>query len=142
MERRAEKMLELIEKRFNLKEKTLDCGILSDKDFIEFTSNALLQILSPMIEEVLKSPPITIVDCGVNEAAFTHAKDPRPIAATDSLATCIGIAGYVRENKNGFVFHIATESELKASKEMLFEKIMEMSRVNPIELHLSGGYLE
>lgn len=115
--------------------------ILDSPQFLEFMSNGFLQIITSIVKEAEQLPPNIIADCGVNEAVFTHALDEKPIVATESLATCVGIAGYGSENKSGFVIHIATEIDLEASKEMLTEKIMQMSKnlTNPIQLHLRGG---
>lgn len=115
---------------------------LDSPQFFEFLSEGFLKIMTTVIKEAEHLPANNIVECHVNEAVFTHALDRKPIAATDSLATCVGVAGYDSENKFGFVFHIATEAEFETSKEMLTEKIMQMSKktiITPIEIHIRGG---
>lgn len=114
---------------------------LSSKS-VDFISQGLLQIVTNLVETANNLPPNIIVECGVNEAAFSHALDLKPVIATDSLATCVGVAGYESENKCGFVIHFATEVELETSKEMLVNKIKQMSKkpvTAPIQIHLRGG---
>lgn len=122
--------------------KTPNDALFDSPEFQEFMSKGFLSILTSIVKEAEQLPPNTIAECGVDEAVFTHALDPKPIAATDSLATCIGVAGYERQDQFGFVIHFASEAALESSKEMLIEKMMQMSKKpmnNPIEIHLRGG---
>lgn len=120
---------------------TLNNETANSPQVIEFISQGFLQILTNIINEAESLPPNFIAECGVNEAVFTNAFDPKPVAATDSLATCVGIAGYESTSHSGFLIHIATEVELEASKEMLTEKIIQVSShlQNPIQVYLRGG---
>jgi len=114
---------------------------LQSPDFPEILAEGFLQILTSIVREAEKLPPNLIAECHMNEVVFTHASDPKPIAATDSLATCVGIAGYEKKSKSGFVTHISTEVEFETSKAMLTEKILQIAteEKNPIEIHLRGG---
>jgi len=81
---------------------------------------------------------VTIVECGLNEAVFSHAKDPNPIIATDSLASCIGVCGYDSIKKCGFIFHIISKMDFERSQDDLKDKIMKISQ-HPFQVHLRGG---
>ncbi len=117
-----------------------DSMLCNSDTFAEFASEGFLKILTSIVKEAELFPLNEIAECGVEEAVFTHALDRRPIVATDSLATCVGMAGYERENRFGFVIHFTVEDALEASKEMLLEKIKQMSKdSHPIEIHLRGG---
>lgn len=119
--------------------KALSSETLDSSQFLEFMTDGFLKIITSIVKEAESLPLDSIAECGVNEAAFSNALDQKPIVATDSLATCIGIAGYESESRSGFVIHISTEDNLEASKEMLIEKIMQLSMKYPIQLHLRGG---
>jgi hypothetical protein len=116
--------------------------VLSSPEFLEFIANGFLEVIKNIEAEADLLPPNVIADCGVNEAAFTHARDRKPIVATDALATCIGIAGYDSTNEWGFLIHFTTEDELAASMQMLNHEIykrMKNPLIAPIQIHLRGG---
>ncbi len=126
------------EKFASLKEDKL----LDSKEFIEFMSQGFLKILNSLVIAASQLPPNHIAEGGVCEAVFSNSFDKKPIVATDSLATCVGVAGYHSQYNFGFVIHFATEQDLEASKLILIEKITAMSPATlttPIELHLRGG---
>ncbi len=126
--------------------------ILNSPQFLEIVEDGFLQIITTIVKEVEQLPKTIvevnkaeqhlIAECHVNEAVFSHALDPKPVVATDSLGPCVGVAGYDSENQNGFVIHFAIEANLKASKEMLTQKIKQMATkpiTTPIAIHLRGG---
>lgn len=116
--------------------------LLDSKEFIEFMSQGFLKILNSLAVAASQLPPNTIAEGGVCEAVFSNSFDKKPVVATDSLATCVGVAGYHSKSNFGFVIHFATEQDLEASKLLLIEKIIAMSPdtlTTPIELHLRGG---
>jgi hypothetical protein len=135
-------MLKLAEKAALHFKGPLTKEIFESPEFARFFAERFFEIMSALIQEGQKHPRDTIAECGVNEAVFTHAEDSKPIAATDSLATCVGIAGCDSERQMGFVTHIATDEEFEASKEMLIDRIKVMAKTpieKPIEIHLRGG---
>ncbi|WP_412755235.1 hypothetical protein [Legionella pneumophila] len=116
--------------------------LLDSKGFIEFMSQGFLKILNSIAIAASQLPPNIIAEGGVCEAVFSNSFDKKPIVATDSLATCVGIAGYHSKNNFGFVIHFATEQDLETSKLLLIEKITAMSSdtlTTPMELHIRGG---
>lgn len=112
---------------------------LESEEFQNFVLKGFSQIITSVLEAKKDFPPNTIVECGVNQAVFTHALDAKPIAATDSLATCVGVAGYASQNRAGFVIHIGSEADLDASKERLSEKMVAIAGSGPLQFHLRGG---
>lgn len=88
-------------------------------------------------------PPI--VYCNMREAVFSQADKKRPIIATDSLATCVGVAGYDRAHKVGFVVHFPTEDEVEKHGDKILETLKGLVGEEirpPIEIHLRGGTLD
>ena len=76
---------------------------------------------------------------------FSHKGDYRPILVTDSLATCIGVAGYDPMSKFGFVVHFTSEAEVEASGAMLLDRLRvyrEQNSSAPLLVHLRGGIQE
>lgn len=112
------------------------------EDMKNFFVPGFLGIFASIREEAKKWPPNVIVDCGVAEAAFSHAEDRKPIIATDALATCVGIAGYDADNQMGFVVHFSGEKEVEVSGEQLVKQMKQMQKqpiTQPLQVHLRGG---
>ncbi len=108
----------------------------------EFVKTQISGILTSIIETVKNQEPDLIREAGVSEAVFSYKGDYRPILATDSLATCIGVAGYDPMNQFGFVIHFANKNEVEASKATLLKRICEYKAKNPqapLLVHLRGG---
>ncbi|MBA3536875.1 MAG: hypothetical protein H0T84_09735 [Tatlockia sp.] len=115
--------------------------LLDSMEFLDYMSQGFLKILNSIALAANQLPPNIIAEAGVSEAVFSNAFDRKPIVATDSLATCVALAGYHCQNF-GFVVHFALEQDLAASKLDLLEKITAMSSdtlTTPVELHLRGG---
>lgn len=129
-----EKLNELAKTIFKDPETAVDSA-----EFFDFVKAGFSQIITSIIEESDKLPPNLIAECGVSEASFSNALDRKPIVATDSLATCVGVAGYDKDNKYGFVIHFAHPGEIDESGRMLCDKIRALNPKEPIQIHLRGG---
>jgi len=119
--------------------KSCDLSDLKVQDFIKTQFSSLI---SSVVEIVGSQVPDLIREASLSEAVFSHKGDYHPILVTDSLATCIGVAGYDPINKFGFVVHFTGEDELKASGAMLLDRIhayREQNTSAPLLIHLRGG---
>ncbi len=113
---------------------------LSDKKPQEFIKQRLGGIISSVVETVKSQAPDLIREASLSEAVFCDKDDFHHILATDSLATCIGIAGYDPINKFGFVVHFTGKDEVEASGDMLLDRIRAYRKENsPLIIHLRGG---
>lgn len=115
---------------------------LSDLKVQEFIKTQFTFLISSIVETVKSQAPDLIREAGLSEAVFSHKGDYHPILTTDSLATCIGVAGYDPMNKFGFVIHFTGEDEVKASGTMLLDRIQAYREQNtkaPLLIHLRGG---
>jgi hypothetical protein len=107
----------------------------------EFVKTKLSDVISTVAETAGNQPDL-IREASVSEAVFSHKGSDRPILATDSLATCIGVAGYDPVNQFGFVVHFTWEDEVKASGDMLLNRIRAYreQKINaPLLVNLRGG---
>lgn len=114
---------------------------LRDIKVQEFVKTKFSDLISAVAEIAEKQPDL-IREAGLSEAVFSHKGSFRPILATDSLATCIGVAGYDPVNQFGFVVHFTGEDEVKASGDMLLNRIRVYREQNihaPLLVHLRGG---
>lgn len=137
VQKSLEKVAEEAENSFG---KTVD---LSETKIQEFILKKMEGVISSVVETVKSQTPNLIAEAGVSEAVFSHEDDYRPILATESLATCIGVAGYDPQNKFGFVVHFAGKDEVNASGEMLLDRIRAYRTEDnnaPLLIHLRGGY--
>lgn len=117
-------------------------GDFSDLKVQEFIKTQFSLLISSIVETVGNQPPDLIREAGLSEAVFSHKGDYHPILTTESLATCIGVAGYDPMNKFGFVIHFTGEDELKASGTVLLDRIRAYREQNthaPLLVHLRGG---
>lgn len=115
---------------------------LSDLKVQEFIKTQFTSLFSTIEEIVRSQAPDLIRKASLSEAVFSHKDDYHPILATDSLATCIGVAGYDSMNKFGFVIHFTSENEIKASGAMLLDRIRAYREQNTnahLLIHLRGG---
>src|SRR5690349_16951405 len=67
---------------------------LSDSNVQEYIETRLSSLISSVVETVGNQVPDLIREASLSEAVFSHKGDYHPILTTDSLATCIGVAGY------------------------------------------------
>lgn len=104
----------------------------------KFIFQNLLSTMELFCENVMKQPSTPYIEVGVAEAAFTSAKEAKPIVATDSLATCIGVAIYDPDNKWGGVIHFSHPDELENSKDELKKEILSRNP-SSLQLHFRGG---
>lgn len=115
---------------------------LQDIRVQEFIKTNMSNLISTIVETAEKQPDL-IREASVSEAVFSHKGSYRPLLATDSLATCIGVAGYDPVNQFGFVVHFAVSDEVKASGDMLLNRIRAYREQNinaPLLAHLRGGF--
>ncbi len=115
---------------------------LSDLKIQEFIHTQFSSLLSSIVEIEASQAPDLIREAGLSEAVFSHKGDYHPILVTDSLATCIGTAGYDPINKFGFVVHFTCEDEVEASGPLLLNRIKAYRGQNtsaPLLVHLRGG---
>lgn len=115
---------------------------LSDLKIQEFIKTQFFSIISSIVETVENQIPDLIQEVGLSQAAFTRKDDYHPILGTESLATCIGVAGYDPTNKFGFVVHFTNEEEVKVSGAMLVDRIHAYKKQYPnapLLIHLRGG---
>lgn len=134
VDEQLDKMAALAEKLFNKPEDAMGTDA-----FFDFMKTGFVQILTNIVEESDKLPPNLIAECEIGEAAFSNARDRKPIIATDALATCVGVAGYAKEFQSGFVIHFSHPEEIDESGKILCDKIRAMGPKQPIEIHLRGG---
>lgn len=114
----------------------------SDLKVKEFTKTQFSSLISSVVETMDSQVPDLIREAGLSEAVFSHKGDYRPILVTDSLATCIGVAGYDPINQFGFVVHFTDEREVEASGAMLLDRLhayREQNTSAPLLVHLRGG---
>jgi hypothetical protein len=115
---------------------------LSDVKIQAFIKKQCTALISSVEEIVRNQPPNLIREAGLSEAVFSHKGDCRPILVTDSLATCIGVAGYDPINQFGFVVHFTIENEIDASGTLPLDHIRRYREQNtnaPLLIHLRGG---
>jgi hypothetical protein len=115
---------------------------ISDIKVQEFVKTQTTDLFSFLVETCRNQAPDLVRKAGLSEAVFSHKGDYHPILATDSLATCIGVAGYDPANQFGFVIHFTCEGEITASGPLLLERIRtyrEQNNQAPLLIHLRGG---
>ena len=115
---------------------------LTDAKVQEFFKQSFAELISSIAETVSHQLPDSIREAGVSEAVFSHEGDSRYTLATDSLATCIGVAGYDPVNRFGFVVHFADECEVEKSGALLMGRVHTYREQNgdaPLFIHLRGG---
>ncbi|CRX39198.1 hypothetical protein [Estrella lausannensis] len=119
----------------------LDELSLVDEKVKSMIKQKLLGVIESIAETMSNQEPDLIREAGLSEAVFSHKEDYHPILATESLATCIGLAGYDPVNNFGFVIHFTGEDEVKASGETLLGRIRAYreNTAAPLLIHLRGG---
>lgn len=84
-------------------------------------------------KEISKQYPVIDISEEVAEVVqaqfgVTNARDGKPIIATSSLFTCIGLLGYDKEHDLGFLMHIQPSSDVRGGLERLYQ---ELARTHP-----------
>lgn len=104
----------------------------------------LVTIIGSAVSVILPSAfsPSSIAHCSMREAVFSSADQAKPVIATDSLSTCVGVAGYDRTHKLGFVVHFPTETEVETNGDEILKTMQNLVKGeirSPVEIHLRGG---
>jgi len=116
-------------------------GSLSNTKVQEFVMEKFSGVIASLVETLENQAPDLIRHADLSEAVFSHKGDYHPLLVTDSLATCIGVAGYDPTNQFGFVVHFTCEAEIIASGTMLLDRIRAYRTHGnaPLLIHLRGG---
>ncbi len=132
-----EQLKQMAEQAESLYGKDVDIRDIKVQDYL---TTKLSNLISTMVD-IAGNQPDTIREAGLSEAVFSHKGSYRPILATNSLATCIGVAGYDPANQFGFVVHFTREDAIEVSGEMLLNRIRAYRENNqaPLLVHLRGG---
>ncbi len=109
---------------------------LAEVDFFSYRKDSGLykpETISFGPRKMSKQYPVMDVTDEVAEVVqanfgVTDAKDEKPIIATSSLFTCIGLLGYDREHNLGFLMHISPSNDVRGGLERLYQ---ELARTHP-----------